>query len=158
MRPPIHRPRGELRTVVRHDPFRRPQHFPQFFQRPDHPPPVRQLAAHEIRRPDLVHPPRLDQRLPIPARRPLPQSPAHLQPGRPIEPLNSLVVVPKPWAPLAVAAVSVVWSRRAYRKIRDTRLVFVPLFNIAVMYVFTLYYLRGLILGRAQVTLHRAAS
>lgn len=62
-----------------------------------------------------------------------------------------------PWAPLAVLAFSVAWTAPIYRHVRSPRLVVVPLFGLAVMYVFTIYYLRGLIAGRVRVTLGPSA-
>jgi len=56
-----------------------------------------------------------------------------------------------PWAAAGVLAFSLAWSEAAYRHIRSLRLVVVPLFSLVAMYVFTAYYLRGLISGRTQV-------
>jgi hypothetical protein len=56
-----------------------------------------------------------------------------------------------PWAALGVLAFSLAWSAPAYRHVRSPRLAAVPFFSIAAMYVFTVYYLRGLVGGRVRV-------
>lgn len=56
-----------------------------------------------------------------------------------------------PWPAAGVLAISIVWSAAACRLVRSPRIVVLPLFGIAAMYVFTVYYLRGLIAGRTQV-------
>jgi glycosyltransferase involved in cell wall biosynthesis len=56
-----------------------------------------------------------------------------------------------PWAALGVLAFSLAWSAPAYRHVRSPRLAAVPFLSIAAMYVFTVYYLRGLAGGRVRV-------
>ncbi len=58
-----------------------------------------------------------------------------------------------PWAPLAVLAFALAWAAPVFREIRRLRAVVVLPFAIAVMYVFTLFHLRGWIRGRTQVRL-----
>lgn len=56
-----------------------------------------------------------------------------------------------PWPALGVLAFSIAWSAATYRHVRDPRLAVVPFFSVAAMYVFTAYYLRGLLGGRVRV-------
>lgn len=68
--------------------------------------------------------------------------------------MASLVPAAWPWAPLAILAFAAAWSAPVWLEVRDWRLPFVlPPFAIAAMYVFTVYYLRGLIAGRTRVRL-----
>jgi hypothetical protein len=45
------------------------------------------------------------------------------------------------------------WNRDSYRLIRNWRLLLLPFFSAAVLYCFAFYYVRGLLVGRALVTL-----
>ena len=52
-----------------------------------------------------------------------------------------------------VAAFAAAWSAPVWREVREWRLILLPPFALAAMYVFTVYYLRGLIAGRTRVRL-----
>ncbi|MCX7819752.1 MAG: glycosyltransferase [Kiritimatiellae bacterium] len=67
--------------------------------------------------------------------------------------LATLVPPAWPWAPLVVLAFASLWSAPVWREVRGWRLIAVPPFAIAAMYVFTVYYLRALIAGRTAVRL-----
>ncbi len=55
-----------------------------------------------------------------------------------------------PWSLIPLAGFALVWSKDAFRLIRDWKLMLVPFFAVAVFYAFTCFYLRGLLLGRTS--------
>lgn len=67
--------------------------------------------------------------------------------------IASLIPPTWPWSPLAVALFAGAWSLPIWREVREWRLVLIPPFAMAAMYVFTVYYLRGLVAGRTRVRL-----
>lgn len=62
--------------------------------------------------------------------------------------LTSLVPYTWPWTLLLSLAIGVYWNKSSFKHIRNWRLVFVPLFGFVGVYVFTFYFLQGLIRRR----------
>ncbi|MBI3986523.1 MAG: glycosyltransferase [Lentisphaerae bacterium] len=52
------------------------------------------------------------------------------------------------WTGPLLLAMGAVWSRKVYRHIRNWRLIWVPFFSVLVLFVFTVFFLKGLITGK----------
>ncbi len=64
--------------------------------------------------------------------------------------LLSLVPLTWPWTPLAVFALGVFWQKDSYVHCRGWRVIYLPFFGVLGLYVFTWYYLSGLILKKTR--------
>ncbi|MEM8929665.1 MAG: glycosyltransferase family A protein [Acidobacteriota bacterium] len=60
----------------------------------------------------------------------------------------SLVPLTWPLAPLLVVAGGFWWNRKAYRYVRDPRLILVPAFSVAALYAFAWYFTAGVVRGK----------
>jgi len=64
--------------------------------------------------------------------------------------LLSIVPWTWPWSSLAVFLLGVYWQKDSYRFCRGWRVVYLPFFGVIGLYVFTWYYLSGLILKKTR--------
>jgi GT2 family glycosyltransferase len=63
--------------------------------------------------------------------------------------ISTLVPFWWPWTILLLMAMGIWWNKAAFLRVRSWRLIWLPFYSLGVMYCFTYYFLRGLILGRS---------
>jgi glycosyltransferase involved in cell wall biosynthesis len=64
--------------------------------------------------------------------------------------IASLIPLTWPWTLLISLAVGCYWNKSSFKHIRNWRLLYIPLFGFAGVYVFTFFFLRGLIMRRTS--------
>jgi glycosyltransferase involved in cell wall biosynthesis len=64
--------------------------------------------------------------------------------------IASLVPLTWPWTLLISLAIGCYWNKSSFKHVRNWRLIYIPIFGFAGVYVFTFYFLRGLILRRTM--------
>ena len=62
--------------------------------------------------------------------------------------IASLVPYTWPWTLLLACAIGIYWNKSAFKHIRNWRLIYIPFFGFAGVYIFTFYFLRGIVLGK----------
>ena len=62
--------------------------------------------------------------------------------------MASLVPYTWPWTLFLSFAIGIYWNKSAFKHIRNWRLIYIPFFGLAGVYIFTFFFLRGIILGK----------